>query len=48
MLEGVLSIGEGANPRLIRRKLSAFQCERDLNNRMEPMLELIRRKAASG
>jgi chemotaxis protein MotA len=47
MLEGVLSISEGTNPRLIRRKLAAFQCERDVNQRMEPTLELIRRKAAS-
>jgi chemotaxis protein MotA len=47
MLEGVLSISEGTNPRLIRRKLAAFQCEGDLNKRMEPTLELIRRKAAS-
>ena len=47
MLEGVLSISEGTNPRLIRRKLAAFQCEGRLNKRMEPMPELIRRKAAS-
>jgi chemotaxis protein MotA len=47
MLEGVLSISEGTNPRLIRRKLAAFQCEGELNKRMEPMPELIRRKAAS-
>ena len=47
MLEGVLSISEGTNPRLIRRKLAAFQCEGELDKRMEPMPELIRRKAAS-
>lgn len=47
ILEGVLSISEGTNPSLIRRKLSVFQCDRELNQRMAPALEFLRRKAAA-
>jgi chemotaxis protein MotA len=47
MLEGVASIREGTNPRLIRRKLSAFHREVEMNKWIGPKLKPIASRAAS-